>query len=224
MLTAGLQGATFGKTRCPRAALGSPMETTGRSLVLDAGMASEGMHAAVRTLQDGARLSAVRTSRLAGGTSHSRNARVERCCSIHRCRGRQRRSRSDRPAPACRPCDPTRFWPSSPERVVYPASSPTRQYLPGSACRPASSVRGARFGALDETVNRDYLRGFRDGFHHATGLCLDGRGTACRTIAVQRPSAALTNRRSPGPGKATRGPESNWTPAGVSRCRARHRL
>ncbi len=163
-------------------------ETTGRSLVLLRN-GTDAMQAAIRTLQDGAGLSTVRMSDLRDGL---RIAEVPASGAML----------LDSIGVAIVNGDPDQIGRLNvqatksdsilavePERVVYAAS-----WFGAAAGGFGLPARAPSAAASSEGINRDYMRGFRDGFDHATELCF-APGAAPpprRWRPILRP---LTNRR-----------------------------
>jgi len=98
-----------------------------------------------------------------------------------------------------------------PERVVYMASSGyDASFLP----MPERSLARAAAAEQPAAMNRDYLRGYRDGFDHAVALCFEAGGGP--PPAAQRAALRAVNESAATWGlQATRVLESPWTGHGV---------
>jgi subtilisin family serine protease len=207
MLAAGLLRSSMLKGALPGPAASPKMETTGRSLVLMRN-GPEAMQAAARALQDSAGLAAVRMTDLRDGLRIGEipassamllesigvaivNGDPDQIGRLH-----VQATKSDSVLAV------------EPERVVYAAS---RFSLPGGIGAPPGT---ASPGSADEAINRDYMRGFRDGFDHATGLCFAPGAAAPVTRVAPRPAAIDESAVTWGL-QATRVVESPWSGRGI---------
>ena len=203
-----LQEAHFGKTRC-RARLWARQDGNHGAFAGPHAQWRDAMHAAIRTLQDSAGLSAVRTADLRDGLRIAEipasSAMLLESIGVAIVNGDP--DQMGRLSVQAMKSDS--ILAVEPERVVYAAS---RFSLPSGIGVPTGA---ASPGSEDEAINRDYMRGFRDGFDHATGLCFaPGAAPPAARLAL-RPAAIDESAVTWGL-QATRSWKAT-TPAGVSR-------